>query len=137
MIDMTFLGEWGDNDRRHARARSPGVNQRRTHMVPTAPVFIIGYDDGAIGPELAPLDRAHQIRYVHLTGDQIGITGMLVVAADRLDKAHARQSAASQVVEEGAFILEMFGFARRAISVVGVVGKRLMMELKQRIGASG
>src|SRR5258708_16956738 len=117
MIDMTFPGERGDNDRRHTRARSPGVNQRRTHMVPTAPVFIIGYDDGAIGPELAPLDRAHQLRYVHLTGDQIGVTGMLIVAANRLDKAQTRKSAAGQVVEEVLFVLEMLGFAGLPIGV--------------------
>src|SRR5260370_31259392 len=103
MIDMTFLGEWGDNDRRHARARSPGVNQRRTHVVPTAAVFIIGYDDGAIGPELAPLDRTHQLRYVHLTSHQIGRTGMLVVAANRLYKAHSLQRAAGQGGEEVLF----------------------------------
>jgi hypothetical protein len=55
-------------------------------VVPEAAVLVVGDDDRGVLPVGTVADGVDQVEHVLLTGDQIGVTGVLVVGAERLDE---------------------------------------------------
>ena len=55
-------------------------------MIPTAAVFVIRDDDERVFPIVAVFHGVHKISNVLLTLQQAGVSGMLVVRSQRLDK---------------------------------------------------
>ena len=102
-------------------------------MIPAAAVLVVGDDDGGLVPVLARLEGAHQIGHVLLAVQERRIAGVFVVRPQRLDKRHRRQLAASDIGIERLLVLEVVCSAWRAVGIVGVIRKRLMMKLEQRV----
>ena len=55
-------------------------------MIPAAAVFVVGDDDYAVFPNIALLHRGDEVGHVLLARDNIGVSGVFVVFADRLNE---------------------------------------------------
>src|SRR5262249_33187513 len=143
VVHETLLGVGGDDDGGDAGAVAPGAVAEvgRADVVPEAAVLVVGDDDGGVGPGVAVLDGVDDVGDVLLALQQVGVTGVLVIGADRLDEADRGQTAVGQVGEERRLVLQVgvgveqaVGLGvRRAVGVergvVGVVGEGLVVEL--------
>src|SRR6266545_529175 len=137
MIDKALLGVGRDDQGRHARARPPAVARGRGDVIPEPAILVIGDDDRGIGPGRALLHRLHQIGHVLLAARQVGIAGVFVVGAGRLDKRNGRQGVVVCRAQKVLFVVQVRGLAGRSIAVFGDVGEWLVIELEQRIGVPG
>ncbi len=106
-------------------------------MVPIAAILVIGDDDGARGKELAAADIVDDPGDMAIAGRDIGIAGMLVVAAERLVEDHRRQVAGGDVGEEVGLVLEMLALRLGAVGEIREIGEGLVVVLEARIGLAG
>jgi len=74
-------------------------------MVPTSAILVIGDDNGGVFPEAAVLDGLDDVGDVLLAAQKIGVTGMLIIRTQRLDKGYRRQLIAQQIAEERRLVL--------------------------------
>src|SRR5208337_794476 len=108
VVDVTLLGHGRDHDGRDAGAVTPaGVGVGRSDMVPAAAVLVVGDDDRGVRPVGAALDGMHDVGDVLLARQQVGVAGVLVVLANRLDEADGGQVATGQVGEKVILVLEV------------------------------
>src|SRR5882762_9859314 len=141
VVHKTALGKRSDDDSRNARTIAPDAGDWRCHVIPAAAVFVIGYNDERVAPIVTVFHCAHKIRNVLLTLQQAGVSGMLIVGSQRLNKGDRRQAFGLQIQEEVVFILEVCRGYRIADailerSIVVIIGERLVVPLEQGIDGS-
>src|SRR5258708_39638227 len=136
MINKVAPGKRSDEDCRHARPVAPDSADWRRDVIPAAAVFVVRDDDQRVFPIVAMLNAAHQVGNVLLPLQQGGVSGMLIVGTQSLDKSDRGQTFLFEVGEEAGFILQV----RRRYRVTGavlewsvvvVIGKGLVVPLEQ------
>src|SRR5580704_17127943 len=95
VIDEMPLREWRNNDRWHARSSPPSIDLWARDMVPSATVARVRYDNHGVIPDLTPLDFVNDLGGMVVAANEAGITGMLVVRADRLVESYGRERSGS------------------------------------------
>src|SRR6266852_4483680 len=131
VVHKTTLGTRSDDDSRNTRTIAPDAVDWRCHVIPTAAVFVIGHNDERVVPIVAVSHCAHKISNVLLTLQQAGVSGMLIVGSQRLNKGDRRQAFLLQIHEEVVFILQVCRGYRIADailerSIVVIIGEGLM-----------
>ena len=111
MVHETLLGVRRDDDRRHAAAGPPLVFGRRCNVVPEAAVLVIRDDHYCMRGLWAVLDVLEQLDHMVFADQHIGVAGVLVVLAQRLDERDSRQRARIGFGDEMGLVLEMHAFA--------------------------
>src|SRR5262249_52025051 len=139
---LVRFGVGGVDDSGDACAIAPLIAARGRDVVPSAAVLVIGDDNGCVRPLGAVLHGMDDVGHMLLPLQQVGIARMLVIRPKRLDKTDGGQVAAGQIAEEIRLVLQVgIGVQESVVlgvggpirvegSVVGVVGKRLMVVLE-------
>src|SRR5215468_9386377 len=108
MVNEALLGIGRDDDQWDAAAVAPdAIVVRRRNVVPAAAVLVVSDKDGCMGPIGAVLDGVDDVGHVLLASEQVGVAGVLVVWAERLDKADSGKIANVEIVEEINFVLQV------------------------------
>src|SRR5260370_10155083 len=141
VVHKMVLGQRSDNDSGNARTIAPDAGNWRCHVIPAAAVFVIGHNDESVAPIVAVFHCAHKIRNVLLTLQQAGVSGMLIVGSQRLNKDDRRQAFGLQIQEEVVLILQVRGgyWIADAIlerSIVVIIGEGLVVPLEQGVDGS-
>src|SRR5450432_1071653 len=145
MVDIARAHEGRDDDSRDARAVSPAIEHRRRDVIPASSVFVVGNNDCAIFPRFSLLHGGDKVRHMLLPLEQGSVAWMFIVRPKRLDEANGGQSTVRRVGKELSFVLQtrrrpkvlrINGAIRIVRRVLAIVGKRLVMELEERIGIS-
>ena len=137
MVDEALLGKGRDDDGGNPRARPPFVGRRRRDMVPQPAILVISHDDDAVLPQRAVLDRLDDPGGVGVTLEDIGITWVLILLADRLEEGDGRQGAGGDVRHHDLLVLQMLRPRGRAVAVFGEIGEGSVMVLEELVAMAG
>ncbi len=87
VVDIAFLGKRGDDDGRHAGPGAKLVDDRGSDVVPSAAVFVVDDDDGAVFPDVVFLDALNEVGAPLLAGIEGVFAGMLAIGVCAADEA--------------------------------------------------
>src|SRR6266545_5877563 len=100
-----------------ARRAASAVARGRGDVIPKPAILVVGDNDRGIGPGRALLDGLDQIGHVLLAARQVGIAGVFVVGAGRLDKRDRRQGVVVRRPQKLLFVVQVRGLAWRSIAI--------------------
>src|SRR5262249_7353178 len=131
---VSALGERGNNERWDASGRSPAVTppgpRWGRYVVPETAVLVIS-DDYEHPRPLWPAPQAFEnFGDMRVPAQQIGISGMLIEASDRLIEHHCRKSARIDVAQQILTVLETLLAVRGAWGKPREIIEGLMVRLE-------
>src|SRR5688572_4917439 len=137
VVDEALLGEWRDDERRHARAGAPFVDLGRRHMIPGPAVLVIGDDDCSAGPKRTLLERLQDFGHLVIAARDVGTARMLVLPPDRLPEGYRRQAAVRDGSQHVCLVLQMLLLRGTAVAELLEISERLVVELEELVRLAG